>query len=217
MKSRRRLELKIATVLIASIAVLFGCSYRIPPVVALDTEGKISTNVATLLNSSQQEFMFYTALHGGDGILQKQEGGASIALGEHTYQVLVTRRSKLAILILQDIFYRDAVCAFSLNARPGYSYTLGDVTNSDKVMDGRAIMYRAKLQLVEQESAKPPSEMAVDAECTSTKNLKGEFVPPSSWWNFQLDTLCKQHGTCGRVGEVCRTDPGFRFGVCVSQ
>ena len=216
MKEVRQIVLR-ATVVLMVILATSGCVYKIPSVAALDAFEKISPNVAILSNSSQREFWFYTELHGGDGIIRKQEGGASIEPGVHSYQVLVTRRSGLAILILQDMFYRDAVCAFSLDAQPGHTYTLGNVTKAEKVSNSQEAIYRAILSVVEHQEGGQSTERLIEVECASTKFLKGDFVPPSSWWNFKLDLLCSQNSSCTRDGEICRKQSGFQYGICVTK
>lgn len=197
-----------------AIVVCLGSVAGCHSVSALNAEGNTSERVATLSNSGWRGFSYGTNLHGGTGIIKNQLAGASIEVGKHSYQAIVSRRSKLAILILQDMFYLDAICAFNLDARAGHRYTLGDVLSDNPEYISEATMYRARIEIQESTAGEHPFLRLIEAECTSVKNVKGAYVPPSSWLNYQLDTLCSKEIDCERPGGVCRIEPGFTFGVC---
>lgn len=198
-----------------SALLLAACSHT-PPVRPLDAEGRLSTGLAVVHDSSRMAFWSLTELRAGSGVVRIQPLGASILPGEHHYQALVVRRNKTAILFLQDAFYLDALCGFTLDARPGDRFTLGEVDKSGRESTPGHPVYRATMPLAYSPAEGATETRTLAVECADTRLLKHH------WFSFYdryralgAGFLCRSDADCPGQGNACRREPDFRHGVCL--
>jgi hypothetical protein len=127
---------------LASIILIAGCA--LPTIKAYDGQAKPEYEVVTVFNSSRFAFWSFTDIYSIDGLLLYQPASSMVVLpGAHCYQVVVTRRSKSAMLFLQDSFYEEAICGFKLEAAPGTTYVLGPVNNGGQLSTDEHNVYIA--------------------------------------------------------------------------
>jgi hypothetical protein len=144
----------------------------------------------------------------------KQPAKAIAALpGKHWYQVVVTRRSKSAMFLLQDYFYQEAICGFMLEAAPGMTYTLGIVDNGELASTDEHNVYKASVGIEEILANGVPVTRQIPTECASLDLIeRGRFerLEPIVSKGF----LCRGKMDCQVEGAVCIKEAGYAYGVC---
>ena len=134
----------------------------------------------------------------------------SLLPGSHRCEVWVDRLSPVSLIILHDVYYTDAVCAFELNTVPGSSYELVDV---DSGSHGEREMYKATLELRRRVGDGGAEAMNVPAECAGMDVFEhGRFEIPHDLARGGL--LCRTSAECLKDGAVCTIRNGYIYGTC---
>jgi hypothetical protein len=173
-----------------------------------------SSQVVTVSNSPRSAFWSFTDVYSVDGMRLEQAAKAIAALpGKHWYQVVVTRRSEVAMFFLQDGFYQEAICGFMLEAAPGTRYLLGVVDNGGLASTNEHYVYNASLGIEEILANGAASTRQIPTECASLDLIKRdrfERLEPIVAKGF----LCRATTDCRVEGAACIKEAGYTHGVC---
>ena len=198
----------------ACVVSLMGCSSTYKAYKTYDGMELPLAEIATVHNSSHYAFWSFTDIVSVDGMLIKQPANAIAALpGTHWYQVAVTRRSILAMLLLKDGFYHEAICGFMLQAAPGATYTLGVVENGGLASTNEHKVYIASLGIEETFANGASVIRQIPTECTNLDLIeRGWFERLNP--RVSKKYLCQDKLDCQVEGTVCIKEAGYSYGVC---
>jgi hypothetical protein len=211
---RISLSRSAAVTLIIMVCVAFesGCAFS--PHKTYDGPGRPASEIVTLYPSSQFAFWSQISIHSVDGQrFAGNVGAISVLPGTHWYQVIDSRRSKLAMLFLHDYFYTEAMCGFMLEAMPGTVYSLLNIESGGLVATNERKVYRASIEIEERFAERDPIVRHIPIECASWDLL------PHGWHvlfsePLALGFLCQDNAHCLAEGAACIKEAGYSYGIC---
>jgi hypothetical protein len=168
----------------------------------------------TIQNSSRFAFWSFVTMITVDGRNVLGWNEITVLPGVHWYQAMVSRRSKLAMFLLMDAFYVEAMCGFRLEAAAGKTFRLVDVEKDGFVPDNAAKFYKASLVIEERSPGGDSEAYRIPAECADLELFQG------GWYRYRDDmkakggALCQSDQDCLMEGAACDVGADFSFGVC---
>jgi hypothetical protein len=206
----RQVAAKLIT--LAFITFVTGCAF--PTYKAYDGLERPKSEIVAVQNSSRSAFWSFTDIYSVDHLRINQPASEiAILPGAHWHQVVVTRRSKAAMVFLKDGFYQEAICGFMLDAAPGAAYTLGSVDSGGLVSTNEHKVYNASLEIEERFANGAPATRHIPIECASLDLIKHgwlERLEPIVSKGF----LCRAKADCLAEGFGCIKEAGKSHGIC---
>jgi hypothetical protein len=117
------------------------------------------------------------------------------------------------MFFLQDGFYQEAICGFTLDAALGATYTLGSVDSGGLVSTNEHKVYNASLEIEERFANRAPVARHIPIECASLDLIKHgwfERLEPIVSNGF----LCQAKADCLAEGAACSKEAGYSYGIC---
>jgi hypothetical protein len=208
--STRRFHIKL--MLLTCMTCAAGCSK--PAFKAYNGPERLPSETATIRNSSQFAFWSSVDLISVDdqNVLGRNE--ITVLPGAHWCQVMVTRRSKPAMLLMKDAFYVEATCGFKMEAAPGTTYRFVDVDNDGPTSDNVSVLYKALLEIEERVVGGDFGTRNIPVECARWELFH------RGWYKLRDDMkskggfLCRGNQDCLVEEAVCNVGTDFTFGIC---